>query len=581
MQHPRSLRRSVLLALSMLSACAAADPSGAVGQARPHRSLGFASGGAAGAFLAGRVAAMEGDQNRAADELLRALAEDPGNADVRQQAFIACLLAGRPEANRLARELPNNQAAEMLLAGNDAKAGNWDAAEQRFRALPKQGLTQVLEPLLLAWAQYGAGHPDIALETLHPFVQGERFRAVYAFHAAMIADLSGRAGEAGRLYSLAQADFGVPNLDLARAVASWQARSGQVAQARQTLASLAQFGDDMAVAIPRLQADAAARPVRRATDGLASAYVALAAALRQQDAQEFAHLLLRLALDLRPDLTTARLLSSDLLAQGNRLEAALAVLGPVQPSDPLAPLADLRRASLLDRTGNTEEALRLLARLEAATPDRPEPWAMQGAILRGKHRYPEAVTAYDHAIGLIATPTRANWPLFYERGIAEERSHQWPRAEADFQRALQLSPEEPFVLNYLGYSWTEQGHNLTEAERMIERAAAARPNDGAITDSLGWIALREGDVTRAVKELEKAVELQPEDSTINGHLGDAYWAAGRKLDALYQWQRALSLNPEPEDVPKLQTKLHDAQLAEQPQHAETVPSAATAEKGQP
>jgi Flp pilus assembly protein TadD len=161
-------------------------------------------------------------------------------------------------------------------------------------------------------------------------------------------------------------------------------------------------------------------------------------------------------------------------------------------------------------------------------------------------------------------------------GIAEERAHQWPKAEADFLHALQLSPDEPFVLNYLGYSWTEQGTHLAEARRMIERAAAARPNDGAIIDSLGWVALREGDTARAVSDLEKATELQPEDPTINGHLGDAYWAAGRKLEALYQWRRALTLNPEPEDVPKLEAKLHDAQAAEQPRQAQSVPDAATA-----
>jgi tetratricopeptide (TPR) repeat protein len=579
MQHPRSLRRSVLLTLSLLSACAAADPSGATTEAGRGHPEGIA--GAAGPYLVGRFAGMEGDYDRAADEMLRAVAANPGSIELRQDAFIAALLDGRPEAVRLAQGLPNNQAAALLLANADAQAGNWEAAEQRFAALPtKQGLIQILQPLLLAWAQFGAGHPDTALDTLHPYVQGERFRAVYAFHAAMIADLSGREAEAGRLYGTAQAAFGVPNLDLARAVANWQVRGGHPDEARQTLAELSQFGDDLAMAVPRLQAAVAVRPVRNARDGLAEAYLALAAALRQQDAQEFAEVLLRLALDIRPDLTTARLLSSDLLGQAKQTDAALAALAPVPQSDPLAPLVDMRRAALQDRAGNSDEALRILARLERELPDQPEPWMLQGAILRAKHRYAEAVAAYDRAVALVPQPTRAAWPLFYERGIAEERAHEWPKAEADFKKALQLSPDEPFVLNYLGYSWTEQGVHLKEARRMIERAAAARPNDGAIIDSLGWIALREGDTARAVKDLEKAVELQPEDPTINGHLGDAYWAVGRRLEALYQWRRALSLNPEPEDVPKLQAKLHDAESVEHAKQAQSVPGGATADKVQ-
>ena len=579
MQHPRSARRPVLLALTLLSACAATEPGTSAGA--PPRDAATGSAAAAAPYLVGRFAGMEGDLGTAADDMVKALSHDPTNPDLRQQAFLATLLAGRPEAARIAHELPDNQVAQLLLADDDARAGNWQEAERRFAALPKQGLTQVLQPLLMAWTQFGDGRADVALDTLHPFVQGQQFRAVYAFHAAMIADLAGRDAEAARLYDTAQAAFGVPNLDLARALASFQVRTGHPEEAQRTIGALAQFGDDLSMAVPRLQQDAATRPVRRATDGMAEGYVALAAALRQQDAEEFVAILLRLALDLRPDLTTARLLSADLLGQEKRPEAALAVLAPVPDGDPLAPVVDLRRAALLDRTGNSTAALQLLARLEHDLPDRPEPWALAGAILRGQHRDTEAVAAYDHAVALIPEPTRANWPLFYERGVAEERAHEWPKAEADFEHALQLSPDEPFVLNYLGYSWTEQGTHLAEARRMIEKAAAARPNDGAIVDSLGWVALHEGDTGRAVKDLEKAVELQPEDPTINGHLGDAYWAAGRKLEALYQWQRALSLNPEPEDVPKLEAKLHDAEAAEQPRQAQSAPAgAATAEKVQ-
>ena len=142
--------------------------------------------------------------------------------------------------------------------------------------------------------------------------------------------------------------------------------------------------------------------------------------------------------------------------------------------------------------------------------------------------------------------------------MAEERSHQWPKAKADFEHALKLSPDQPFVLNYLGYSLADMGHDLTEARQMIQRAAERRPNDGAITDSLGWVMLRQGHSQEAVKTLERAAELEPEDSTINGHLGDAYAAVGRKTEALYQWRRALTFNPEPDDKAKLEAKLNTA-----------------------
>jgi Flp pilus assembly protein TadD len=148
--------------------------------------------------------------------------------------------------------------------------------------------------------------------------------------------------------------------------------------------------------------------------------------------------------------------------------------------------------------------------------------------------------------------------VFYQRGVAEERAHDWPKAKADLEQALKLSPDQPFVLNYLGYSYADMGQNLDEARSMIERAAFRRPDDGAITDSLGWVLLRQGHADQAVKVLERAVELEAEDPTINGHLGDAYDAAGRKVEALFQWRRALTLKPDPEDKAKLDAKLAKA-----------------------
>jgi Flp pilus assembly protein TadD len=147
--------------------------------------------------------------------------------------------------------------------------------------------------------------------------------------------------------------------------------------------------------------------------------------------------------------------------------------------------------------------------------------------------------------------------VFYARGIAHERSGDWERAEADFRRALELSPEQPYVLNYLGYSWVEQGRNLDEARRMLERAVQLRPNDGNIADSLGWALFKLGDLNGAVHWLERAVELEPRSSVINDHLGDAYWMAGRRSEAQFQWRRALALGPEPGEGPRIEAKLRE------------------------
>jgi tetratricopeptide (TPR) repeat protein len=546
------IQRAVLLALTLLSACAAADPSTSVATRRGDDR----EAGSFGAFLDGQFAMGEADPSEAATWYLRALAADPTNPELAQQAFLACALAGRQEAVQLARQLPDNQAAQLLLGDTEARAGNWAAAEQRFRALPRQGLTQLLQPLLVAWAQTGAGHPDAGVATLAPLIEGQRFRGAYALHAALILDLAGNNAEAGHYYRLAQSEFPGLDLRLVQILASWDVRSGHEAEAMRLMDQLSQDAPYLSLALPGLIADSHKRVVTRATDGIAEAYLALAGALRQQDAGDFAMLLLRFALDLRPDFTAARLMAAEILSGQHHPDFALQMLAPIADDDALGAPARLQRALLDDRMGHTDEALRELARLSHDYPNSSLPDAQIGDILRIKQRYTDAIAAYDRAIDRLKTPARDAWSLYYARGIAYDRSHQWPKAQADFEHALALAPDQPAVLNYLGYSWADSGRHLAEARQMIDKAAQQRPNDGAIVDSLGWVLLREGDTKGAVSTLERAVELEPQDSTINGHLGDAYWAAGRKLEATYQWRRALTLNPEPEDAAKLEAKLN-------------------------
>jgi tetratricopeptide (TPR) repeat protein len=558
-----SLARNTLLTLAVVSACAVAPVAGRAATGLPARSAArTAPDGSAGEYLSGQFALSQSDLDFAADEFLRALSAQPDSAELRHQAFLTCLLAGRPEATRLAQLQSDDQTALLLLGNTDALNGSWDAARARFAALSDQGPTQVLRPLLLAWSQAGAGQFEAALASLEPLVQGQHFRAVYALHAAMVADLAGRSGDAARLYRVAQGEYGSMNLQLVRLLASWQARSGHAAEAEKTLDTLSGGGGELAMVVPALRADMSQRVVRRATDGIAEAYLALAAALRAQDASEFSAVLLRLALELRPDFTAARLLMAEVVDGGKHPEAALAVLAPIAANDPLSGIVRLRRASLTERMGNTQEALRILDDLARDYPDRPEPLTMQGDMLRGEQRYSDAAEAYDKAMARLAPAAPYNWTLFYNRGVALERAHVWNRAQPDLEKALELAPDEPYVLNYLAYSWTERGENLPRARAMLERAVAERPTDGSIIDSLGWVMLRQGDVAGAVKQLERATELMPEDATINGHLGDAYAAAGRKLEAQYQWRLALSFKPDPEDVPKLEAKLRGIDQAQ-------------------
>ena len=555
MPIPQHLRRSAVLVLaaSLLAAAAPEAPAPSP-PPRPNR---YQTSGAFGAFMDGRFAASQGELDIAAAAFLRALEGDPRNVDLIQPAFIATLLAGRPEAPHLARRLPDVPMAQLLIANQEIKAGNWDAAEQRVRAAPRQG-GQPAQVLLAAWAQQGAGRTDAALATLRPLLDNARTRTLGALHSALINDLAARHAEAQRLYRIMQADTGGANLRLGQMIASWQVRQGQLAEAGATLRALLENGEDLPLAVSSLLAAAAQRPVARPTDGAAEVYFSLASLVAgQREGSEMAPQLLRLALDLRPDFTQARLLLAEVLEAGKNWTTALIILAPVAADDPLSGVVRLRRATLLDRAGRTDDALRDLDQLARDFPDSPLAYAQAGDILRVKSRFGEAVISYDRAIARMTAPKQGAWSLYYTRGIAQDRSGAWPKAERDFQRALELMPDHPYILNYLGYAWADQGRNLTKARALLERAMERKPNDGAITDSMGWVLFRQGDAPGAIRLLERAAELQPTDPVINLHLGDAYWAAGRKREANFQWQRALLLNPEPDDKVKLEAKLRE------------------------
>ena len=263
----------------------------------------------------------------------------------------------------------------------------------------------------------------------------------------------------------------------------------------------------------------------------------------------------RLALYLKPQFPAMQILLGDTLETTNQLEPALGIYLSIKRNSSFSWPARLRIGSVFNRLERTEDAVTHLSRMADDRKTDPAPLISLGDILRGHERFKEAAKAYGLALSRIKNLEPRHWTLLYARGIAFERSKQWPRAEADFLSALKFKPEQPYVLNYLGYSWIEKGLYLDRAQGMIDKAAKLRPNDGYIIDSLGWVHYRLGRFEAASRELERAVELRPEDPIINDHLGDAYWRVGRKREAAFQWNRSLTLNPEKELISKINRKL--------------------------
>jgi len=510
-----------------------------------------------GAFLAAEFASHEGNTKFAAARMQEALAADPDSVELRNDAFVLALLARSPDAEHLARSVPENPFAALLIATLSAKTGNWQSAELNFAELPHDGLTDAMKPLLMAWSQEAQGFADRAMDTLQPAMTNGKLGAICLLHAALIADAAHRDGLAQRLYSdLAKAQT-QPSLQFAEIYGSWQARSGNMVGARATIAAAVKTAPELEIAEPGLLNALAHAEAPDAVEGLARAYVEVAAALRAQEHNDIAALLVELALELRPELTDAHLLASDIASTQRQLRLASDDLETISPNSPIWPVVELRKAALYERQNRGDDAVALLQKIVSAFPNRPEPLTQLGDTLNDQKHYAEAILAYDRAIALLRHPDASDWVIFYARGSMLERLHQWPRAEADMNRALELSPDQPYVLNFLGYSMADRKENLPLAQDMIQKALKAKPNDGAIVDSMGWVKLQEGDTKAALHLLEKAAELEPEDPSITGHLGDAYWDAGRRIEAEDQWRRALVLKPDPDDQARIEARLKD------------------------
>ena len=494
--------------------------------------------------------------------MLRALAYDSGNAQLLNRTLMLVAGDGRHrKAVEIARRLdavdPGNGMALLVLAVDAVKRDALDEAEALLARLPTRGLSTITGPLLRAWADAARGDTSAALKQIEALRNRTGFGVLYSLHAGLINDLGGRVEAARTHLEEALKLAGQPTLRLVWLVGNFYERTGEPDRAIALYESfLERNPDSMVIAAARRRAKAGTAPaVADARAGFAETLFNIASLLSQERAEEVALIHVQLALRLRPDFVIARVLLGEILQSQNRSRAAIDIYRAVPADSPFSWMVGLRIAAELEGLDLVDEAVAELEELAAREPTRYEPLVRLGNLLRNRERFAGAVDAYDRAVARIGKPARRHWTIYYFRGIALERLSRWRRAEQDFLFALELEPEQPFVMNYLAYTWVEKKRNLDQAKGMLKRAVELRPDDGFIVDSLGWVFYRLGEYGKGVKYLERAVELRPQDPVINDHLGDAYWSVGRSQEARFQWRRALSLKPEPDAIPQIETKI--------------------------
>jgi tetratricopeptide (TPR) repeat protein len=523
-----------------------------------------ATGRLFGAYLAGRHAEQLRDYPAAVSWFDKAITDDPSSPELISRTFLMAVGAGDfDRAHALAAEelqLDSKDALAQLIGLIDKlKANDTAGALSIAQALPTDGVHRFIGPLALAWTKMAAGDlagADAALQQLDKF---NGFAPLKDFQLGLLYDFAGQPDKAEGYYQKTLADNEQLNWRLTDAIANFDERHGKGDAAKALYQKFIDQNVGSEIAQTVLAARQAGPPkpvIASASDGLAEAMFDLASVLNQSETLDISLIYDRYALLLKPDFRLAQLLLSDVLEAQDKPDQSLAVLEQIPRNSPYSWSARLRTASDLETLDRTDEAITQLKAMAAEAPKTVGADIQLGDVLRNKKRYDEAAAAYDEAIERAkAAGMPDRWTLFYDRGVSYERAGQWPKAEADLEHALELKPDQPLILNYLGYSWIDKGEKLDQGLKMIEKAVELRPEDGYIVDSLGWAHYRMGDYAGAVEYLERAVELVPSDSTINDHLGDAYWRNGRFTEARYQWRRALQFGPDKDDIQPIEAKL--------------------------
>jgi tetratricopeptide (TPR) repeat protein/LysM repeat protein len=523
-----------------------------------------------GAFLAARVAEVDNDIPGAIAYYRRALAFDSDDQSLQQSLLLALISQGNfDEALPWARKLKTvpdvERFSRVMLAVDAFRRKDFSSAENWLKLTVESDLDRLVTGLMTAWAKSGQGETADAMASLEKLQGPEWYGIFTSFHRALIAEQAGLDDKAIEIYQASLEDVAAGGaapetwLRSAESYSRLLARKGDKDKALYVLDRIDEFAAGRVPALMLRRQIVAGKPIMRLVDGpvdgASEVLLDLGAALNRSGGEAFVRLYLQLARALEPKSDAVLLQLASVAEQQNNAEEAIDLYAQIPADSPLKRVAELQRGLNLADLDRHDEAIRQLTKLVDEDPEDTRAYLALGGVYAAKEDFRSAADLYDKAVGRMKILAGTDWNIFYQRGIAYERLKDWPKAEPNFRKALELFPNQPQVMNYLGYSWVDMNMNLDQAMDLIRKAVDLRPSDGYIVDSLGWAYYKLGKYDDSVRELERAVSLKPDDAVLNDHLGDAYWRDGRRLEATFQWAHARDMKPDKDVLASVQKKL--------------------------
>ncbi len=514
-----------------------------------------------GAYLAANRAYLDGDFVAASEYYLRAIEADPQNPILRQNAIMTLIYGGDFESGRTVAQsftAKENIFADLVLMADAAQKGDFETAYSLF---PKTEplLADLLSGLLEGWLELGRGNTEQAI-AIFDSMDDNQSVAFYAQYHKVLA--LAYLGEFEAALTIMEGDDTPLHINrqsvLVHAeILSVLGRNTDALALLDSVRSMRTDGELFDNLRAQLKADQTVPFTQIATPdhGIAAALLAFAEALTREEPNRLGLFYARLAEQILPEFVEISMVLANILEREDQYGLAADMYAKVPQGSAYYIDATIGKAETERLSGSVETATATLSDLADRYPADIVVLNALGDIHRGEQNWVDAAAVYTRAIENIDVDIEGYWVIYYARGICYERTDQWAAAEADFRRALELSPDQPSVLNYLGYSFVEMGINLEEAQEMIETAVARDPNSGYIRDSLAWILYRLGKFEEAVPHMELAAQQLPVDPVINDHLGDVLWMVGRKTEAVFQWRRAISFDPEETDLIRIKRKL--------------------------